>query len=62
VKSDVFLRIWDRFRAEGIEMAFPQRDLHLKTPPEIRIVARSAGGEPPASRGGPEPRLELVTP
>jgi small-conductance mechanosensitive channel len=62
VKSDVFLRIWDKFHAEGIEIAFPQRDLHLKTPPEIHIVARSAGGEPPASRGGPEPRLELVTP
>jgi small-conductance mechanosensitive channel len=62
VKSEVFLRIWDRFRAEGIEIAFPQRDLHLKTPPEIHIVARNAGGEPPASRGGSEPRLELVTP
>jgi small-conductance mechanosensitive channel len=62
VKSDVFLRIWDKFHAQGIEIPFPQRDLHLKTPPEIRIVARSAGDEPPASREGAGPRLELVTP
>ncbi|HEX2887587.1 mechanosensitive ion channel family protein [Vineibacter terrae] len=40
VKSEVFLRIWDRFRAHGIEIPFPQRDLHLKTPPEICVVTR----------------------
>jgi small-conductance mechanosensitive channel len=62
VKSDVFLRIWDRFLAHGIEIPFPQRDLHLKTPPEIHIRARSAKDEPPASKGGPDTRLELVTP
>jgi small-conductance mechanosensitive channel len=62
VKSDVFLRIWDKFCAQGIEFPFPQHDLHLKTPPEIRIVARNAGDEPPTPRGGEGPRLELVTP
>jgi small-conductance mechanosensitive channel len=62
VKSDVFLRIWDKFHAQGIEIPFPQLDLHLNTPPEIRVVARSAGGEPPASGDGAGPRLELVTP
>ena len=25
VKSDVFLRIWDKFRAQGVEIPFPQR-------------------------------------
>jgi len=62
VKSDAFVRIWEKFRAEGIEIPFPQRDLHLKTPPEIRIVTRSTGNEPPASRDGTGPRLELATP
>jgi small-conductance mechanosensitive channel len=33
VKSDVFLRIWDKFHAQGIEIPFPQLDLHLKRPP-----------------------------
>jgi small-conductance mechanosensitive channel len=40
VKSDVFLRIWDKFHAQGIEIPFPQRDLHLKGPSEIHFVAR----------------------
>jgi small-conductance mechanosensitive channel len=62
VKSDVFLRIWDKFCAQGIELPFPQHDLHLRTPSEIRIVTRNAGDEPPTQRGGEGPRLELVTP
>jgi small-conductance mechanosensitive channel len=43
VRSDVFLRIWDKFSAHAIEIPFPQRDLHLKTPPEIQIVTRAPG-------------------
>ena len=30
VRSDVLKRIWDAFHANGIELPFPQRDLHLK--------------------------------
>jgi small-conductance mechanosensitive channel len=29
VKSEVLLQIWDRFKANGITIPFPQRDLHL---------------------------------
>ena len=36
VKSEVLLRIWDKFHEHGIEIPFPQRDLHIKTPIEIR--------------------------
>lgn len=61
VKSDVFLRVLDKFRAHGIEIPFPQRDLHLKTPPEIRVVSRGSGSEPPVTQGGSGPQLELVT-
>jgi small-conductance mechanosensitive channel len=32
-KSDVLLGIWDRFRANDIEVPFPQRDLHFRAPP-----------------------------
>ena len=31
VKSEILLDIWDRFNASGIEIPFPQRDVHLKT-------------------------------
>ena len=31
VISDVFLEVWDAFHANGIEIPFPQRDLHLKS-------------------------------
>ncbi|MQA64731.1 MAG: mechanosensitive ion channel [Alphaproteobacteria bacterium] len=31
VKSEVLLRVWDKFHAAGIEIPFPQRDLHIKS-------------------------------
>ncbi len=33
VKSEILLGIWDRFHANGIEIPFPQRDLHIKAEP-----------------------------
>jgi len=34
VVSDVLLGVWDRFHEHGIEIPFPQRDLHVKSFPE----------------------------
>lgn len=31
VLSDVLLGVWDRFHQQGIEIPFPQRDLHLRS-------------------------------
>jgi small-conductance mechanosensitive channel len=31
VKSAVLLSIWDRFKEAGIEIPYPQRDLHLRS-------------------------------
>ena len=62
VKSDVFLRIWDKFRPQGIEIPFPQRELHLKAPPEIHIVSRDPLNRPSNSQGGPGARRERVAP
>jgi small-conductance mechanosensitive channel len=62
VKSDVFLRIWDIFHAQGIEIPFPQRDLHLKGPPEIHFVSRGPGNRSPDSQGGSGRRHGMVTP
>jgi len=43
VKSEVLLRVWDRFHAAGIEIPYPQRDLH------IRSNSASFGPQPPAA-------------
>jgi small-conductance mechanosensitive channel len=37
VKSDLFWGIWQRFRDHGIEMPYPQRDVHLKSIPDTLL-------------------------
>lgn len=34
IKGDVFLRIWDKFQAAGIEIPYPQRDLRVRDWPD----------------------------
>ena len=43
VKSDLFWGIWQRFRDHGIEMPYPQRDVHLKSIPETTDSDRARG-------------------
>lgn len=31
IRSAVYFRLWDAFKAEGIEIPFPQRDIHIKS-------------------------------
>jgi len=38
VKDAVLLAIWDSFHASGIEIAFPQRDLHIKSAVPLKIL------------------------
>ena len=38
VKSEVLLGIWDRFHEHGIEIPFPQRDIHIKSPNPVRVA------------------------
>ena len=35
LKSEVLLNIWDKFQVNHIEIPYPQRDLHIKTPIKI---------------------------
>jgi small-conductance mechanosensitive channel len=37
VKSELLKGVWRRFREEGIELPYPQRVLHHKSIPEIRV-------------------------
>jgi small-conductance mechanosensitive channel len=38
VKDAVLLKVWDSFHDNGIEIAFPQRDLHIKNTVPVRII------------------------
>ncbi len=55
IKSALYFGIWDALKANGIEIPFPQRDLHVKGPLEVRmngemhpIPSPDGGGERPA--------------
>jgi len=38
VKDAVLMAVWDTFQANGIEIAFPQRDLHIKNAVPLKIL------------------------
>jgi len=38
VTSAILLGVWDRFHEHGIEIPFPQRDLHIRTAAELRVL------------------------
>jgi small-conductance mechanosensitive channel len=38
VKDAVLLAVWDSFHANDIEIAFPQRDLHIKDAIPLKIL------------------------
>jgi len=44
VKSDLYWGFWRRFREHGIEMPYPQRDLHIKSIPEELLRPKDKEG------------------
>jgi small-conductance mechanosensitive channel len=44
VKSEVLLHIWDRFHEHGIDYPYPQRDVHVRGPVEVRVQGTDAAG------------------
>jgi len=48
VRSDIFLALWDAFQAAGIEIPFPQRDLHVKEGSQINVTLAPTPGAKPA--------------
>jgi small-conductance mechanosensitive channel len=50
VLSEVLLGIWDRFHENGVEIPFPQRDLHLRSGFE-QLGAKAADNDPQGASG-----------
>lgn len=46
VKSAVLLEIWDLFKEHGIQIPYPQRDVHLKSGAELASGGRPAAIQP----------------
>ncbi len=42
--SQVYVSIWKKFKEEGVEIPFPQRDLHLRSTGDLKVTA----GDPPS--------------
>jgi len=43
VKSEVLLHVWDSFHANKIAFPYPQRDLHIMTPVDVRVQQVESG-------------------
>ena len=39
----MLLRVWDKFHEHGIEIPFPQRDLHLIPPVDLNVTLGGKG-------------------
>jgi small-conductance mechanosensitive channel len=42
LRNAIFLAVWDSFHANGIEIAFPQRDLHIKSAVPLQVYRDSS--------------------
>ncbi|MEM8725578.1 MAG: mechanosensitive ion channel domain-containing protein [Pseudomonadota bacterium] len=50
IRSDVYMRIWQLFKENDIEIPFPQRDLHLRSSKQLdQLVELSSAGKAPSS-------------
>ena len=48
VRSEVMLGIWDLFHEHGIEIPYPQRDLHIRSAPGLSLPGLADAGLTPA--------------
>ena len=42
-KSEIYLKLWDKLKAAGVEIPFPQRDLHVKGPIAVELSPCNRG-------------------
>jgi len=45
VRSDVLKRLWTLFKDNGVHIPFPQRDLHLRSTPELQALMDAVRGK-----------------
>ena len=46
IRSDVYMRLWQLFKQHGVEIPFPQRDLHLRSSKQLdQIVELMSAGK-----------------
>ncbi|KUP91523.1 mechanosensitive ion channel family protein [Tritonibacter horizontis] len=55
IRGNVFLALWDAFKAEGISIPFPQREVRLMNDP---IAVQVAAEDPTQAQGGSAPKLD----
>lgn len=51
VRSEVLLLVWDKFHEHGIEIPFPQRDVHIIPPADAGAQSAPGGGVPALEAG-----------
>lgn len=56
---ELYMTIDQEFRAANIEMAFPQRDIHIRSVEGVFPLARARGASPNGSAGGDSPRPKI---
>ena len=56
VRSDTYLRIWQAFRAQGISIPYPQRDVRL-IPARVATAASPSGGRRGSQPGSGDDRM-----
>ena len=61
IKGGVFLSIWDKFKEAGIEIPFPQRDVHVRDLPQaatkpVKVAMPKATTAPRKAASGPRRR------
>lgn len=44
LRSEIYLRIWDEFKERGIEIPFPQRDLHIRDGASLKVDMERGDG------------------
>lgn len=42
IKSEILLGVWDKFREHGVELPFPQRDLHIRSAVPLELAPQMA--------------------
>ncbi|MEO1266742.1 MAG: mechanosensitive ion channel domain-containing protein [Myxococcota bacterium] len=60
LRGELNFHIWDVLKEQGIEIPYPQRDLHLKPTPDLKALIHAVRGEAPPRPSQEPERPELI--